>query len=133
DIDNSTTVLNRLLENAVPADAALTEHESTIRSTDDETMPNVPSTIPATRRRIITWILSILVPLAAGLIAGVIWLWPAGAPPDLSLEDPYATTESFSVVSGSVSSVLARECDGGAESRSPTQAQQTLQCQTVQV
>lgn len=96
-------------------------------------MHNVPSTIPATRRRIITWILSILVPLAVGLIAGMILLWPSGVYHDLSLDDPYGTTESFSVVSGSVSSVLARECDGGAESGSPTQAQQTLQCQTVQV
>src|SRR5690625_4142158 len=96
-------------------------------------MHNVPSTIPATRRRIITWILSILVPLAVGLIAGMILLWPSGVHHDLSLDDPYGNTESFSVVSGSVSSVLARECDGGAESGSPTQAQQTLQCQTVQV
>lgn len=34
EIDNSTTVLNTLLENAVSADAALIEHESTIWSTD---------------------------------------------------------------------------------------------------
>lgn len=96
-------------------------------------MHNVPSTIPATRRRVITWIISILVPLAAGLIVGMILLWPSGVHNELSLDDPYGTTDSFSVVSGSVSSVLARECDGGAESGSPTQAQQDLQCQTVQV
>src|SRR5690625_7367082 len=96
-------------------------------------MHNVPSTIPATRRRIITWILSILVPLAVGLIAGMILLWPSGVHPDLWLDDPYGTTESCSVVSGSVSSVLACGCGGGAGSRSSAPDLPTRRAHTGQV
>lgn len=96
-------------------------------------MHNVPSTIPVTRKRVITWMVSILVPLGIVLLAAMIWLWPAGTYQELSLDDPYGTTESFAVESGSVSSVVDRACDGGAESGSPTQVQQDLECQTAQV
>ncbi|HJF14285.1 MAG TPA: YibE/F family protein [Enteractinococcus helveticum] len=96
-------------------------------------MHNVPSTIPVTRKRVITWMVSILVPLGIILIAAMIWLWPSGTYQQLSLDDPYGTTESFAVESGSVSSVFDRACDGGAESGSPTQVQQDLECQTAQV
>ena len=96
-------------------------------------MHNVPSTIPVTRKRVITWMVSILVPLGIILFAAMIWLWPSGTYQQLSLDDPYGTTESFAVESGSVSSVFDRACDGGAESGSPTQVQQDLECQTAQV
>lgn len=96
-------------------------------------MHNVPSTIPATRKRVITWMVSILVPLGVVLLAAMIWLWPSGTYQELSLDDPYGTTESFAVESGSVSSVFDRACDGGAESGSPTQVQDNLECQTAQV
>jgi len=96
-------------------------------------MHNVPSTIPVTRKRVITWMVSILVPLGIILFAAMIWLWPSGTYQQLSLDDPYGTTESFAVESGSVSSVFDRACDGGAESGSPTQVQQDLECQTTQV
>lgn len=96
-------------------------------------MHNVPSTIPATRKRVITWMVAILVPLGIVLIGAMIWLWPSGTYKELSLDDPYGTTESFAVESGSVSSVFDRACDGGAESGSPTQVQEDLACQTAQV
>lgn len=96
-------------------------------------MHNVPSTIPATRRKVTTWLVSILLPLGAVLIGAMIWLWPSGTYQELSLDDPYGTTDSFTVVSGSVSSVVHRPCDGGAESGSPTQVQEELECQTAQV
>ncbi|GAA4111442.1 YibE/F family protein [Enteractinococcus coprophilus] len=96
-------------------------------------MHNVPSTIPATRKRVITWLVSILIPLGAVLLVAMVWLWPSGTYQQLSLDDPYGTTESFAVESGSVSSVLDRACDGGAESGSPTQVQEHLECQTAQV
>ncbi|GAA4471422.1 YibE/F family protein [Enteractinococcus fodinae] len=96
-------------------------------------MHNVPSTIPATRRRVTIWMFAILVPLGIALFGAMLWLWPSGTHQDLSLDDPYGTTESFSVVSGSVSSVSSTRCDGGAETGSPTQVQQDLKCQTAQV
>ena len=96
-------------------------------------MHNVPSTIPATRKRVITWMVSILIPLGIALLAAMIWLWPSGTYQELSLDDPYGTTESFAVESGSVSSVVDRACEGGAASGSPTQVQQDLECQTAQV
>ena len=76
---------------------------------------------------------AILVPLGIALFGAMLWLWPSGTHQDLSLDDPYGTTESFSVVSGSVSSVTSTRCDGGAETGSPTQVQQDLECQTAQV
>ena len=96
-------------------------------------MHNVPSTIPATRKRVITWMVSILVPLGIILLAAMIWLWPSGTYQELSLDDPYGTTDSFAVESGAVAAVVDRACDGGAESGSPTQVQQDLECQTAQV
>ncbi len=96
-------------------------------------MHNVPSTLRAPRKRMITWMVSILIPLGILLVAGMIWLWPSGTYQELSLDDPYGTTESFAVESGSVSSVVDRTCDGASESGSPTQVQQDLQCQTAQV
>lgn len=96
-------------------------------------MHNVPSTIPATRRKVTIWMVSILVPLGAVLLGAMILLWPSGTYQQLSLDDPYGTTDSFTVVSGSVSSVVHRTCDGGAESGSPTQVQDELECQTAQV
>lgn len=76
---------------------------------------------------------SILVPLGIALLGAMIWLWPSGSHQALSLDDPYGTTDSFMVVSGSVSSVTSARCDGGAETGSPTQVQQDIQCQTAQV
>lgn len=96
-------------------------------------MHNIPSTIPATRKRVITWMTSILVPLGVVLIGAMIWLWPSGTYQELSLDDPYGTTDSFTVASGSVSSVVDRACEGGAESGSPTQVQENLACQTAQI
>ena len=96
-------------------------------------MHNVPSTIPATRRKVTVWMVTILVPLGIVLLGAMIWLWPSGTHQELSLDDPYGTTDSFSVVPGSVSSVVGRTCDGGAESGSPTQVQDELECQTAQV
>src|SRR5690625_1519831 len=81
-------------------------------------MHNVPSTIPATRRKVTIWMYSILVPLGIVLLAAMIWLWPSGTYQELSLDDPYGTTEGFAVESGSVSSVTGRSCDGGAETGS---------------
>ena len=75
----------------------------------------------------------ILVPLGVLLIGAMLWLWPSGTYQELSLDDPYGTTDSFTVVSGSVSSVEYRTCDGGAASGSPTQVQDELECQTAQV
>lgn len=83
-------------------------------------MPNVPSTIPATRRRVTLWMFGILVPLGIALLGAMIWLWPSGNYQELSLDDPYGTTDSFTVISGSVSSVPNTRCDGGAETGSPT-------------
>jgi uncharacterized membrane protein len=76
---------------------------------------------------------SILVPLGIVLLAAMIWLWPSGTYQELSLDDPYGTTEGFAVESGSVSSVTGRACDGGAETGSPTEVQVDLECQTAQV
>lgn len=75
----------------------------------------------------------ILVPLGVLLIGAMLWLWPSGTYQELSLDDPYGTTDSFTVVSGSVSSVEYRTCDVGAASGSPTQVQDELECQTAQV
>src|SRR5690625_265114 len=96
-------------------------------------MHNIPSTIPATRRKVTIWMFSILVPLGIVLLAAMIWLWPSGTYQELSLDDPYGTTEGFAVESGSVSSVTGRACDGGAETGSPTEVQVDLECQTAQV
>ena len=79
------------------------------------------------------WMLSLLIPLGVVLLAAMLWLWPTGSHQELSLGDPYGTTENFSVVAGSVASVDGRICDGGAESGSPTQVQADLECQTVRV
>jgi uncharacterized membrane protein len=76
---------------------------------------------------------SILVPLGIVLLAAMIWLWPSGTYQELSLDDPYGTTEGFAVESGSVSSVTGRACEGGAETGSPTEVQVDLECQTAQV
>ncbi|HEY4557559.1 MAG TPA: YibE/F family protein [Enteractinococcus sp.] len=96
-------------------------------------MHNTPSTIPATRRKVTIWMTCILVPLGIVLLGAMVWLWPSGTYQELSLDDPYGTTDSFSVVSGSVSSVVGGTCDGGAETGSPTAVQEALECQTAQV
>lgn len=96
-------------------------------------MHNVPSNIPATRRRVIIWTVSILVPMGIALISAMIWLWPSGIHHELSLDDPYGTTESFAVESGSVTSVAANACEGDSDTGSPTEVQVDTQCQTAQV
>lgn len=79
------------------------------------------------------WLVGILVPLGIALVVAMIWLWPSGVHEELSLDDPYGTTETFSVESGSVSSVSARACNGGAETGSATDVQDELECQNAQV
>lgn len=79
------------------------------------------------------WLVGILVPLGIALVVAMIWLWPSGVHEELSLDDPYGTTESFSVESGSVSSVSARACNGGSETGSATDVQDELECQDAQV
>ncbi|GAA2036803.1 YibE/F family protein [Yaniella flava] len=96
-------------------------------------MHNTPSTIPAARRKMTAWLVGILVPLGIALVVAMIWLWPSGVHEELSLDDPYGTTESFSVESGSVSSVSARACNGGSETGSATDVQDELECQDAQV
>ncbi|MDN6455613.1 MAG: YibE/F family protein [Yaniella sp.] len=96
-------------------------------------MHNVPSSIPATRRRVIIWMVSILVPMGIALIGAMIWLWPSGVHQELSLDDPYGTTESFAVESGSVTSVAANACEDASDTGSPTDVQVDIQCQTAQV
>ncbi|WP_084677194.1 YibE/F family protein [Yaniella halotolerans] len=96
-------------------------------------MHNVPSNIPATRRRVVIWMVSILVPMGLALIAAMIWLWPSGVHQELSLDDPYGTTESFAVESGSVVSVAASACEGASDTGSPTEVQVDIECQTAQV
>ena len=76
---------------------------------------------------------TILVPLGIALLGAMIWLWPSGTYQELSLDDPYGTTDSFQVVSGSVASVVNASCAGGAATGSPTQVQDDLECQTAQV
>lgn len=96
-------------------------------------MHNIPSTIPAARRKVTVWMLAILIPLGIVLIGAMVWLWPSGTYQDLTLDDPYGTTESFSVVSGAVSSVTATSCEQGSEIGSPTRVQDDLECQIAQV
>src|SRR5699024_8936931 len=96
-------------------------------------MHNVPSNIPATRRRVIIWMVSILVPIGIALVAAMIWLWPSGAHQELSLDDPYGTTETFAVESGSVLSVAANACEGASDTGTPTEVQVDIECQTAQV
>lgn len=76
---------------------------------------------------------TILVPLGIALLGAMIWLWPSGTYQELSLDDPYGTTDSFQVVSGSVASVVNASCAGGAATGSPTRVQDDLECQTAQV
>lgn len=76
---------------------------------------------------------SILVPMGLALIAAMIWLWPSGVHQELSLDDPYGTTESFAVESGSVVSVAASACEGASDTGSPTEVQVDIECQTAQV
>lgn len=96
-------------------------------------MHNAPSTIPATRRKVITWLVSILVPLGIALIVAMIWLWPSGSHEELSLDDPYGTTGGFAVETGSVTSIAQHACEQGADTGSPTEVQSDVQCQTARV
>lgn len=96
-------------------------------------MHNTPSTLPATRRRVIVWMVSILAPLGIALLAAMIWLWPSGTHQELSLDDPYGTTESFAVESGSVTAVSSHACESGSDTGSPTEVQVDIECQTAQV
>lgn len=96
-------------------------------------MHNTPSTIPTTRRKVITWLVSILVPMGVALIVAMIWLWPSGSHQELSLDDPYGTTERFAVESGSVTSVASHACDAETNTGSPTEVQADIECQTAQV
>src|SRR5699024_10433413 len=96
-------------------------------------MHNVPSSIPATRRRDISWMVSILLSMSMALICALIWLCPCGVHQDISLDDQYGTTVSFAVESGSVTSVAANACEDASDTGSPTDVQVDIECQTAQV
>lgn len=62
------------------------------------------------RRRVVVALTAILVPLAVVLIAGMIALWPSGAHRELSLADPYGTSQGISMLTGTVTEVQPRDC-----------------------
>ena len=62
------------------------------------------------RRRVVVALTAILVPLAVVLIAAMIALWPSGAHRELSLADPYGTSQGISMVTGTVIQVRDRDC-----------------------
>ncbi len=62
------------------------------------------------RRRVVVVLTAILVPLAVVLIAAMIALWPSGAHRELSLADPYGTSQGISMVTGTVIQVRGRDC-----------------------
>lgn len=64
----------------------------------------------STRRRVITALAAILVPLTLALIAAMVLLWPSGQHREMSLPDPYGTAQGVTLFSGAVTAVEARDC-----------------------
>ncbi|MGM7669309.1 YibE/F family protein [Microbacterium sp. A93] len=62
------------------------------------------------RRRVVVVLAAILVPLTVVLIAAMIALWPSGSHRELSLADPYGTSQGVSMVTGTVTAVQPRDC-----------------------
>ncbi|NUL47833.1 YibE/F family protein [Cellulosimicrobium funkei] len=61
-------------------------------------------------RRVVVALTAILVPLAVVLIGAMIALWPSGSHREISLADPYGTSQGISMVTGTVTEVLPRDC-----------------------
>lgn len=62
------------------------------------------------RRRVVIALAAILAPLTVVLIAAMIALWPSGSHRELSLADPYGTSQGISMVTGTVTAVQPRDC-----------------------
>ncbi|GAA1117318.1 YibE/F family protein [Citricoccus alkalitolerans] len=67
------------------------------------------------RRRVIVALAAILGPLTVVLIAAMIALWPSGSHQELSLADPYGTSQGITMVTGTVTELQPRDCgpEGG--------------------
>ncbi|MGD6978282.1 MULTISPECIES: YibE/F family protein [Citricoccus] len=62
------------------------------------------------RRRVVTALAAILVPVTLLLVAAMIALWPSGSHRELSLADPYGTASGVTLFSGTVTAVEPRDC-----------------------
>ncbi|WP_188803620.1 YibE/F family protein [Citricoccus zhacaiensis] len=62
------------------------------------------------RRRVVIALAAILGPLTVVLIAAMIALWPSGSHQELSLADPYGTSQGITMVTGTVTGLQPRDC-----------------------
>lgn len=62
------------------------------------------------RRRVVTALAAILVPVTLLLVAAMVALWPSGSHRELSLADPYGTASGVTLFSGTVTAVEPRDC-----------------------
>ncbi|WP_245952019.1 YibE/F family protein [Citricoccus nitrophenolicus] len=62
------------------------------------------------RRRVIVALAAILGPLTVVLIAAMIALWPSGSHQELSLADPYGTSQGITMITGTVTEIQPRDC-----------------------
>ncbi|WGH84796.1 YibE/F family protein [Auritidibacter ignavus] len=87
----------------------------------------VAGTSSRKKRRVIGWLTGILAPLTLVLIIGMVLLWPSGSYRELTLDDPYGTTENFTITPATVIETAERSCqDQNQVMESTTGAPMTL-------
>ncbi|WP_255434547.1 YibE/F family protein [Auritidibacter ignavus] len=87
----------------------------------------VAGTSSRKKRRVIWWLTGILAPLTLVLIIGMVLLWPSGSYRELTLDDPYGTTENFTITPATVVETAERSCqDQNQVMESTTGAPMTL-------